>query len=253
MIRKEDIIADMHTHTIASKHAYSTLKENLDSARSRGLKYIAITDHYFNDGTDIEKKNEISRICYIENENRRLNDIEIIGGAEFNFGQKVYNWRKLAKLRWRPIGTHTWFYDVPGSTLDKLYDTYAKSVERHNAFVHIERELHKVECGAHPGLDNDIKKYLEKIVVLAKENNIFLEVNESSILTNEGGGVERMNYWLSVAKENGNLLYLGTDAHFCEAVGDFSNVIDLLNKIEYPKELILNINEDLLEKTLKTK
>lgn len=250
MIRKEDIIADMHTHTLASKHAYSTLKENLDIARKNGIKYIAITDHFYNDGTDIEKKNEIGRICYVENENKRLKDIEIIGGAEFNIGQKIYSWKKLSNLRWRPIGVHSWFYNIPNGTLNELYDLYVRASEKHNAFVHIERELHKIENKAHPELDINIKKYLEKIVILAKEKNIFLEVNESSILTNECNGIDRMKYWLSIAKENGNLIYLGTDAHFCEAVGDFTNVINLLNEINYPKDLILNINENLLKEEI---
>ncbi len=29
MIKKEDIYADLHTHSIFSKHGYSTIKENI--------------------------------------------------------------------------------------------------------------------------------------------------------------------------------------------------------------------------------
>ena len=39
-------VADTHCHTVASSHAYSTIIENVDEARKKGLKYIAITDHY---------------------------------------------------------------------------------------------------------------------------------------------------------------------------------------------------------------
>ena len=39
------IIADTHTHTIASTHAYSTLLENVGYAKKAGLRAIAITDH----------------------------------------------------------------------------------------------------------------------------------------------------------------------------------------------------------------
>ena len=39
------IIADMHTHTVASTHAYSTIKEMAEAARDAGLEYLAITDH----------------------------------------------------------------------------------------------------------------------------------------------------------------------------------------------------------------
>ena len=33
------IIADMHTHTVASTHAYSTIKEMAEAARDAGLEY----------------------------------------------------------------------------------------------------------------------------------------------------------------------------------------------------------------------
>ncbi|MFI3207027.1 MAG: PHP domain-containing protein [Clostridia bacterium] len=40
-----NIIADLHTHTIASTHAYSTVAEMVTSAKNKGLYAIAITDH----------------------------------------------------------------------------------------------------------------------------------------------------------------------------------------------------------------
>ena len=39
------IIADMHTHTIASGHAYSTLNELAAEAARKGLLALAVTDH----------------------------------------------------------------------------------------------------------------------------------------------------------------------------------------------------------------
>ena len=40
-----NIIADLNTHSLASTHAYSTIREMVDSAAEKGLKAIAITDH----------------------------------------------------------------------------------------------------------------------------------------------------------------------------------------------------------------
>ena len=34
---------DLHTHTIASGHAYSTLKENIEEAAKIGLKALGIS------------------------------------------------------------------------------------------------------------------------------------------------------------------------------------------------------------------
>ena len=36
---------DTHTHTVVSGHAWSTLTENVNSARQKGLKGICLTEH----------------------------------------------------------------------------------------------------------------------------------------------------------------------------------------------------------------
>ena len=253
MIKQSDIIADMHTHTIFSEHAYSTIKENIEIAKERNIKYLAITDHYYNEGTDIHKKNETTRIMYMEeNINPYEKDIQIIQSAEFNLNQSIYNKNKMQTLKWKPIGLHSWFVDIPNTDLDTLYHLFKNSIPFCNCFVHIERELHKVENGKYKvnpygkGLCSNIELFLEAICIIAKENNIYLELNENSILLDECGGVERIKYWLEYAKRHGNYISLGSDAHYCKRVGDFTNSIKLLNEIKFPQERILNCNEELL-------
>ena len=36
---------DLHSHTVSSGHAYSTLLENLRAAKEKGLEALAMTDH----------------------------------------------------------------------------------------------------------------------------------------------------------------------------------------------------------------
>ena len=38
-------LMDMHTHTIVSGHAYSTLQENIAVAREKGLKFLGLSEH----------------------------------------------------------------------------------------------------------------------------------------------------------------------------------------------------------------
>lgn len=47
MIRTEDIIADLHTHTLSSHHAYSTVDENLACAQKACNRFCLGTDAYF--------------------------------------------------------------------------------------------------------------------------------------------------------------------------------------------------------------
>ena len=39
------LLADLHTHTVASGHAFSTVTELATAAAAKGLELIAITDH----------------------------------------------------------------------------------------------------------------------------------------------------------------------------------------------------------------
>ena len=39
------LLVDTHTHTVASGHAYSTLKENVEYARDTGMEAICSADH----------------------------------------------------------------------------------------------------------------------------------------------------------------------------------------------------------------
>jgi len=40
-----NIELDVHTHTIASGHAFSTLQEMAQAAAAKGLKLLGITEH----------------------------------------------------------------------------------------------------------------------------------------------------------------------------------------------------------------
>lgn len=249
MIINKDILADMHTHTIFSLHANSTIKENIEAAEKQCLKYIAITDHFYGDGSELNQKQEANRVAYTESRiNTSNNKVYVIGGAEFNLNQDMPFWNKVKKINWRMIGLHSWFVDREKTKLDDIYNMFVESKDKYNVFAHIERELHKLDYGRHgSNLDTEIKNFFEKIVLFAKENNIFLEVNEYTLKTKESGSDKRLEYWLGLAKENGNMISLGTDAHYCDEIGKFEHSIGLLNKLAYNKELILNCNEDMIK------
>ena len=248
MIRQDEILADLHTHTNFSLHAYSTTKENVDEAYNKNLQFLAITDHFYGDGTELQQKNEITRIKYLQRTlDRSEKRIHILGGAEFNLNQSVPLYYKMRNLSWKIIGLHSWFVDFPNITLDDVYDMFKKAAKKKvQAFAQIERELHRVDEEKHGVIDEDVKKFLRDICDFTKEKDIYLEVNESSIINNDGGSAERLEYWLSYAKENGNKICMGTDSHYCLAVGDFTKSLELLNNVDFPKDRILNCNYDML-------
>ena len=70
---------------------------------------------------------------------------------------------------------------------------------------------------------------------------------ESSIVVNEGNAADRLRYWLPIAKELDVMISLGSDAHYCNEVADFRYSLELLNQLDYPKELVVNCNEEFIK------
>ena len=88
----------------------------------------------------------------------------------------------------------------------------------------------------------------ERVVLAAKKNNVALEVNNSSL--NPGsfriGADENATLFLKLCKENNTKIIFGSDAHISFDVGAFHNCLKIAEKVDFPKELIVNYNEELI-------
>lgn len=258
MIKREDIIADLHTHTIASGHAFSTIKENVTEAKNCGLKYLAITDHFYGREGSIPKKDEVNMFNSVDRMLKTEKYINVIGGVELNMFHSSKEIMSLKDtINWRLMSLHDYFVDVEKLSFTELLQEYENvlSVGLATAFAHPERELHRIRNNKFSSEENwladEVLEYLENMVQLAYDYDIPLEVNESSLNIMGNGTVERLKYWINIAKDLGCLIYLGTDAHYCDSVGKFDKSIELLNGIGYSKENILNCNEKVLRARLK--
>ena len=245
MITQKDILADLHTHTIASLHAYSTVYENVMGAKQNGMKYIAITDHYMHSGDDISIRNEKYRVRFMESNVNPYSEVKVISSAEFNILQDYEYRDRFSFLKWRPIGFHkSYIKDSNKLTFDDLYEGFVEATNWNNAFNHIERDLDDLCYGPLPEeLPQEAKKFLEKVVLLAKDKDIYLELNEHSLVPTRKYS-KIIPYWMSIAAENGNKFYIGTDSHYCIEIGMLGKCVDMLNKYGVSKDKVLNCNED---------
>lgn len=258
MIKREDILADLHIHSVASGHAYSTVKENVTEAKNNGLKYIALTDHFYGRSGELERKEELNMFNSLESVVDIEKYINIIGGVELNMfhnNKEALSFKNT--LNWRLMSLHDYFVDIESISFKDLLNEYENILGTGlaTAFAHPERELHRVKNNKYSTeemwLADEVLEYLENMVQMAYDFGIPLEVNESSLRKKGDGTVERMRYWLTVAKDIGCEIYLGTDSHYCDRVGKFDKAIELLNEVGYNKENILNCNEDILRARLK--
>lgn len=200
------ILADLHTHTVASHHAFSTLYENIMEAQHHNLDYLAITDHLFYPEDRISRLNELS---YIANTSRfkEIKNMRVIGGIETNLNHTISCEDDVHKIvvsvPWRLVGFHSWFLDPSKTAPGELPAQFESSLKCKNrimptAFAHIERGL-KPLCDAY-GCDQ-VNRALRDIVDVAVEHDIYLEINNSSITR---GAMIRdfMRNWITYAKES---------------------------------------------------
>jgi len=93
----------------------------------------------------------------------------------------------------------------------------------------------------------------EIIVKKAKEKNILIELNNSSLVTSRKGSDINCTKIVKLCKEHEQKIIVNSDAHFCFSIGDFSVAEKTLKDIDMPEELIINTNSEMLIKFLREK
>ena len=219
-------VADLHVHTMASGHAYSTVAEIARVAADKELALIALTDHgpampggphayHFSNQTAIPNV---------------LFGVRVLKGIEANVmdrrGRLDLDEFRLSKLDIVAIGLHT----VCSPYGNKKENTTMMVEAMQNPFVDIV---------VHPGNP----EYLvdeETIVKAAVQYNVALEVNNSSLTVSRKGSLPHCDQIVSLAKAYGAKLIVGSDSHYCETVGEFSVAAALLDKHGILPEQVLN-------------
>lgn len=228
-------LLDLHVHTISSGHAYSTIKENIEEAKRKGLKYLGISDHSDAMPGGASKLHFLNlRVLkdYIEG-------IRILKGAEVNIldynGKIDLSDRVLEGLDYVIASVHLPCIKV--GTKEENTNALVKAME--NPYIKII---------GHPD-DSRIPIDIEKVVLDAKRTNTLLEVNNSSLKANghRKGARENLHIMLNLCKKHNVMVVLGTDSHIYYEVGDFANCKSVLEEVNFPSELVLNYSENPLE------
>jgi putative hydrolase len=234
-------VLDTHTHTVASGHAYSTLLENIKEASENGIEILAATDHG-------PKMPGASHIFYLGNMKvlpRKIYGVTLLKGCEANIMDFEGN------------------LDVPDRIQEKLdiiiaslHDTCINpgSVEENTRALIGAMKNPYVDIIGHCG-NPVFPIYEEEIVKAAKENNVLIEINNSSLPEN-GSRVGSLDICTKVArlcKEYGVKIAIGSDAHICFQIGKFDDAHKMLMEIGMPQELIMNTESSKILKYLKNK
>lgn len=219
-------IMDLHTHTIASGHAYNTIYEMAKSASERGLKLLGITEH----GPAMQTAVPPNYFNNFKMLPRELYGIRLMFGCELNIlddeGSVDLKEEVLKKMDYTVASIHRGIYQ-PG-TVEQNTRAYIGAMQ--NPYVNII---------GHPD-DAAVPVDYERIVCAAKEHHVLLEVNSESLHPRclRKGAYENYKVMLEFCKKYKVPIVLDSDAH-CEIdIANDTRSKALLKEMDFPEDLV---------------
>lgn len=225
---KHELKLDVHTHTVMSGHAYSTLQEMVAAAQQKNLDILGITEH----------APGIPGTCnpiYFRNLHvvpRQFGNLRLLLGAELNIldtkGTLDLDEYYYKMLDIRIAGIHLLCWE--GGTIEENTQGMINAIR--NPWTQII---------SHPG-DGTAELLFEPIVLAAKESKTLLEINNSSLNPNRNKETALRNNLeiLRLCKQYEVPVVLSSDAHISYAIADYSFIWPLLQETEFPDQLIMN-------------
>lgn len=219
--------ADLHVHTIASGHAYSTINEIMITASEKGLKLVAITDH----GLKMPGAPHEYHFTNMITVPRVIEGIELLRGVEAN----ILNLQGEVDM---PENVMSDYLDIVLAGFHEGTGYTGKSVEENtqamiaaikNPYVHI------ITHPGNPKFPVDVKQ----VVLAAKEYHKAIELNNSSFVVRPGSW-PLCNQFAKMAKKYNILVSINSDAHVCYNVGENSRAVEMALSAGIHKSQILN-------------
>lgn len=226
-------LLDVHTHTLASGHAYSTIQEMAATACEKGLQILGITEH----------APGIPGTCnpiYFRNLHvvpRLMNGVRLLLGAELNIldhhgtlDLDDYYYSHCLDLRIAGIHELCWQGGSPQQNTEGMI----AAIE--NPWVQII---------SHPG-DGTADLLFEPIVLAARDAHTLLEINSSSLnpMRHKAKAAPNNLEILRLCKRYDVPIILGSDAHISHSIADYQYALPLLQETDFPQELVMNDKPD---------
>ena len=211
LVSVNDIKGDLHVHSIWSD-GKNSIYEMVQSARSLGLEYVAMTDHSAGLGiaNGLTPERLIKKNLEIQKLDNSIEGIKIFSGSEVDIrsdGSLDYSDDLLQSLDVVVASVHN------SMNQDRVTMTNRIISAMENPFVTVIGHLTTRKIGLRPPIDVD----LDIIFEVARDTGTALEINSSLVR------MDLKDLYVNKAREMGVALIINTDSHNCED----------LNAIEY--------------------
>ena len=230
------ILTDIHCHTLASAHAYSTIKEITDIAAERGLEAVAMTDHASPDLGGLPDSSHMWHFHNLRAIPREVRGVRILRGVEADIidseghlSMPEYVLKTLdiviASLHDPAFKGTKGLDDYTGMYMSVLEDPYTDVI-------------------GHSGTPEYPYSH-DDVLLKAKAEHKLIEINAATFRVRPASLTNCRDIALR-CRELEVGITVDSDAHTCWAVGDYGPVIDMLREIDFPEKLIMNRNFETL-------
>lgn len=224
------IEADLHCHSLASSHAYSTVDEMAAAAAKAGLKIFALTDHAMA-MPDAPHKWHFHNIYVIP---QKINGVTVLRGAEANIksadGDIDMTETDMSCLQWIVASCHVPV--IRPGTLEENTAAYVNAV-KNNEIIDVIGHCTVIRYPVD----------FEEIAKACKEYGKFIELNESSVQF--GRSTEENCFeMLKACKKYDTQIVVNTDCHYAGLIGQVPLAEKILKAADFPERLIFNSDAD---------
>ncbi len=219
------VYCDTHCHTIASTHAYSTLHDYIPVAKTKDIKMFGITDH----GIQMPDSPHEWHFGNMKTIPRIIEGVVVLRGIEANIcsyhGQLDITPYYDGFLDYAIASFHEQVLK-PGS---KQENTQAIIGAMESGLIQI------IGHSGNPAYPIDF----ETIVKAGRDNNVLIEINNSSFRHSRIGSGPRCQEILDMVVKHDGKVSFGSDAHIAYDLGNFGHCINAAEIAGLPEENLI--------------
>lgn len=234
----QPMIADLHTHTSSTTHAYHTVDEMAAMAKACGYCALALTDH----GPAMPDAPHAWHFTNWSALPRVIDGVVMLYGAEANVmdtkGGLDFAPETLRRMDWVVASIHS--PCVPGLLTRREANRIWLALAEHpyvDCIGHSEQ--------AHYQYDYDL------VTKAFARNNKVVELNGNSFNVRRDG-IPNMRALVRACLQNGCHIALDSDAHSTRQLAEgLQSLYALVEEVDYPAELIVNASRENLVNELR--
>lgn len=217
----------MHTHTLASGHAYATINEMTKAASEMNLEMIGFAEH----GPGIPGSCDPFYFFNLRVVPRTQYGVRIMLGAEINIldykGTLDLKPEHIKHLDLRIAGIHSECYKF--GSIDENTTAIISAIKNPD-----------IDMISHPD-DGYCPLDYEVVVKAAKEYHTLLEINNNALRSPSRKDVaQNQRTILELCKKEGIPVICNSDAHYMNDIGNIDHLSKIVDFCDFPEELIIN-------------